>query len=319
MFVKFLVYLSLIYFSLFVIYRVFVKKSLSMGKRLNMVKELTDPDRVVLDEDRDKIEHFIESGKLYRIPILGGFYEEQISSLVSANIPMKPKEYFIATVAIFMAMFVIGFLGTGLFVIGLLFATVGLILPSFYVGYLKSKRKGNLDKQLPEFLNTLANGLRSGLSLNQGIAIAVEESPDPVKWEFERVLKDLNVGRRVEDALGNLKDRTNNENIDLLVNAIIIQREAGGNLSEILDILAETIRENEKLQRYFKSTIAQNKLSGIIIGLLPIGLAAVLTVMSPEYMMPLYQESIGRIMLLVALSMMALGMFIIKKITEMEV
>lgn len=301
----------------FVVYKILIQNMFVIEKRLIQVVEVTDPTRI--EDDRDILEKYIDSGMLYKVPLLGNFYKKQIESLKAANIPMKPKEYVLATIGVFLIFLVAGTVVTGQVIFGVLLGVIGLILPNVYVGHLKRKRTEDLDEQLPEFLNTLGNGLRSGLSLNQAIDIASAEAPDPVGWEFSRVLSDMNKGRTVEMALENLKERTNNENIDLLVNAIIVQREVGGNLSEILDVLAETIRGNAKLQRYFKSTVAQNKLSGMIIGFLPIAIGGVLMVISPEYMTPLFTETIGIIMLVVGVSMMGLGLFIIFKITDLEV
>ena len=214
---------------------------------------------------------------------------------------------------------VIGAWLSGKLSLGLVVGVIGLLIPNVYANILKKKRHNKLNTQLPEFLNTLSNALRSGLSLQQAIDISTEEALEPIKWEFKKVLSDMSIGRTTQDSFNNLKERTKNKNIDLLVNAISVQIDVGGNLSEVLDLLASTIRSNEKLQRHFKSTVAQNKLSGMIIGFLPVALAAVLTVMNPDYMAPLFNDPIGKLMLGGAVVMMGLGLFIVRKITGLEV
>lgn len=304
---------------IYLLYKILVQNVFVMSKRLEKVREITDIEAMDILNESDTVDLFISSGKLYNVPVLGGFYKKQIEALETANIPMKPKEYLLSTIGVFILFLIGGTFVTGQLFIGLALGLIGFILPSFYVNYLEGKRTVRLDEQLPEFLNALSNGLRSGLSLNQAIGISVEDVPDPIGWEFKRVLSDMNMGRTLESSLGNLRDRTKNDNIALFVNAMIIQKDVGGNLSENLDLLANTIRGNASLQRHFKSTIAQNKLSGIIIGFLPVGLIVVLTLMTPDYMMPLFTEPLGRIMLLGVSIMMGLGIFIIKKITDLEV
>lgn len=308
-------YTIIIFLFIFLIYKLFLEKSFVMNKRLGQVKY----DSEIEDDRRDVVGDYITSGRLYRIPLLGKFYQKQIESLNATNIQMKPKEYLLASVGVLSFFFLIGTWVTGEPTLGLVLGVVGMLIPNLYVDRLKKKRQEDLNEQLPEFLNTLSNALRSGLSLQQGISISTEEALDPVKWEFDRLLLDMTVGRTTESSLNNLKVRAKNDNIDLLVNAISVQMDVGGNLSEVLDLLAVTIRENAKLQRYFKSTVAQNKLSGIIIGLLPVGLTLMLSIISPGYIEPLFKDSLGRMMLAGAVVMMGLGMFIIKKITEVEV
>lgn len=311
-------YLIVILGIMFFAYQFVFKQKFAVKKRLGFVREVEEVEDES-GEDVDALTNFIEGGSLYKIPLIGSFYRKQMESLVIINIQMKPKEYFIMSVGLFIGFTLIGSIATGQIVIGPVLGVLGMLIPNFYIEYLKKKRNTDLNEQLSEFLNTLSNALRSGLSFQQGIDISTEDAQDPVKWEFQKLLNDMSIGRTTEDALESLKDRTQNENIDLLVNSINVQMEVGGNLSEILDLLSHTIRENAKLQRYFKSTIAQNKLSGIIIGFLPIALAVVLTFTSPEYMSPLFEDTLGRLMLFGAVCMISLGLFIVKKITELEV
>lgn len=142
---------------------------------------------------------------------------------------------------------------------------------------------------------------------------------DPIRWEFQKVMRDNSLGRPMEEALQELSVRTGDEDVDMLVSAIIIQRQVGGNMSEVLDMIANTIRERVKLKGEIRTMSAQNKMSAIIIGVLPIAIGVILSIMNPEYIMPLFTEPLGQVLVIGAGFMMIMGVIFLKKITTLEV
>jgi tight adherence protein B len=147
----------------------------------------------------------------------------------------------------------------------------------------------------------------------------VEEAQSPVKEEMERVLKEMQYGSTIEEALNELKVRMPSEDLDLMIQAIIIQRTVGGNLATVLDKIVETIRDRTKIQRQITTLTAQGKLSGIIIGLLPLILAILLYMIEPDYIGTLFENVIGWVMIACGSISGIIGFILIRKITTIEV
>lgn len=311
---------ALIFGAIFGLYRLTLHKRFKMKTRLNRLKEVLEVDED-LDElsFSDKIEQFLRGDTLYKVPLIGPFYKKQMNSLIAANVQLKPKEYFIITLTVPLILFIISWILTRMILAAIGIAIMGFMAPNIYISFLKSKRQKDMEEQLPEFLNILSNGVRAGLSLNQGMAIAIEEIKDPIHYEFSKLLHELNLGRSLQDALLDLGARAQNESIDIFVMSVTIQREIGGNLSEILDIIAETIRERLKLKRHINSVTSQNKMSALVVGLLPLGIAGAIAVISPGYMDPLFTDPRGQILLGIMVVMMITGMYLLKKITEVSI
>ncbi|HSH05332.1 MAG TPA: type II secretion system F family protein [Anaerolineae bacterium] len=221
----------------------------------------------------------------------------------------------------------------GYFAAGPVFAVVGLVignrLPNFMINRRGTKRLRSFDEQLGDTLNLWVNSLRSGYSVLQGMeAIATELSP-PVSKEFERVVQEVRLGLTLEDSLNNLLRRIPSEDLDLVVTAVNIQREVGGNLAEILDIISFTIRERVRIKGEIRTLTSQGRASGWIITVLPILLGLVLYMINPDYIMELFVEEppfiipgilpCGWLIVGTALMMIAAGGYAIQRIVDIEV
>jgi tight adherence protein B len=203
---------------------------------------------------------------------------------------------------------------------------VGFFLPRFWLGRRKNGRLNAFNKQLPDTITLIANALRAGSSFLQAIEMVVRESRPPVSTEFGRVIREVNLGLPFEQALENMVRRVRSDDLELMATAISIQHTVGGNLAEILDSIAYTIRERVRIQGEIKSLTAQQRLSGYVVGFLPIGLAGFLFVAAPNFMAPMFMNPpevlglpAGVVILIFGGFMMFIGFMFIRKIVDIEV
>jgi tight adherence protein B len=165
---------------------------------------------------------------------------------------------------------------------------LGLFAPSLVVRQAKGRRLRSFNNQLGDTITLLANSLRSGYSLLQSMEMVAREAPPPVSEEFHRVVQEVGLGISSQDALGNLYRRVPSDDLDLMITAINIQHEVGGNLAQILDTIGHTIRERVRIKGEIRVLVAQQRISGYVVAALPFILAVILSFITPEYMGPLF-------------------------------
>ncbi|UUM11759.1 type II secretion system F family protein [Clostridiaceae bacterium HFYG-1003] len=297
---------------------------LIMRRRYHIHQRLTDIQ--VIEADSENLTESIqltgrtkEESPLFYFPLLGSYLKKSYEQMTQAHLFLKASEFLLISLLVAFVFLLVTFALTGNLAVSILPAVLGFYLPKLYISSSQEKRKKQLNNQLPEFLNILSNALRAGLSFNQAIATAGDEMADPIRWEFQKVMRDNSLGRPMEEALQELSVRTGDEDIDMLVSAIIIQRQVGGNMSEVLDMIANTIRERVKLKGEIRTMSAQNKMSAIIIGVLPIAIGGILSILNPGYITPLFTEPLGQVLIIGAGFMMIMGVIFLKKITTLEV
>jgi tight adherence protein B len=196
---------------------------------------------------------------------------------------------------------------------------VGAVLPWLYLGIRKSRRLKAFNGQLAETLQLIAGSLSAGLSLSQSLDTVVREGNEPIAGEFRRALIEARLGVQVEDSLENIAKRMESADFEWIVMAIRIQREVGGNLSELLLKVADTIRERDYLRRQVQTLSAEGRLSAWILGALPVGMFAYMMVANREYVSVLYTTFLGWIMLAVAGVLMAVGSFWMSRVVKVDV
>lgn len=241
------------------------------------------------------------------------------TELAKADIPLKGEE--------FLGLVLILSLGGGLFfsiitgnlAVGLIAAMLGAYLPHFGLRAAKSKRLAKFNGQIGDALVIMANSLRSGFSFLQAMDMVRKEIPNPIAKEFGAALQEMNWGTHTEEALNNMVSRVNSEDLELVVTAVLIQRQVGGNLAEVLDNIANTIKERIRIKGEIKTLTAQGRISGLIIGLLPIVLTAVIFFLNPDYIKLLFTSKVGLIMVSYAILSQILGLALIKKIVQIPV
>ncbi len=252
--------------------------------------------------------------------------------IARADLRLKPSEYLMiwagSTVGVPLLMYVFSFalpaLGNPIILlVGLL---IGFMLPRFWLGRRKSGRLSKFNKQLPDTITLIANALRAGSSFLQAIELVVRESQPPIATEFGRVIREVNLGLSFEVALENMVRRVRSDDLELMATAISIQHTVGGNLAEILDSIAYTIRERVRIQGEIRTLTAQQRLSGYVVGFLPIGLAGFLFIAAPGFMTPMFDDRIsliglpgGVIILMLGGFAMFMGFMFIRKIVDIEV
>lgn len=240
------------------------------------------------------------------------------NELILADIMMKPEEF--CMIWLIMAFVPAGL--AALFQAGIMpsvtLVVVGAFLPIIYIKIKKGKRIKAFEAQLGDTLIMMCNGLRSGFSFQQAMENVANDMPAPIGIEFGRVCNEIRYGATMDEALNNMVERVKSPDLMLVVSAVLIQRTTGGNLSEILTTISQTIRDRIKIKGEINSITAQGRMSGMIIGALPVCIAAVLMVVNPEYMSTFFTTSAGKIMLLVSVIMEILGFFAIRKVVTIE-
>jgi tight adherence protein B len=239
--------------------------------------------------------------------------------LQQAGVPLKPEEYVMfqwISFAFFAGFF---YLLKDSIIVLIFGAVFGIMLPKLILKSRKKKRLQQFNVYLPEMITTLVNALRAGFSFLQALKNAAEEAPSPVKEELEITLREMQFGVSVEESLNRLHERMPSDDLDLMIQAILIQRQVGGNLAVVLEKNVHTIRERIKIQGQIKTLTAQGKMSGTVVALLPLGLSGMLSLVNPGYMTPLFTNPIGIALLCIAAISMLIGFLLITKITTIEV
>ena len=204
----------------------------------------------------------------------------------------------------------------------ILSAAVGIALlavPNLIVDIKRRRRLKRFMNHFPEALEMFARSLRAGHSFTGAIQLVAQEMPDPIGPEFSKVFEEQNLGIPLRQALVGMTDRVDILDVKFFVTAILIQRETGGNLAEIIDKIAYVIRERFRVQGQLKIFTAQARITGTILALLPVGMAVLLGILNPEYMKPLWVEKTGKIMIAVAVTMQILGFLAIRKIIRIKI
>jgi len=203
--------------------------------------------------------------------------------------------------------------------LAVLFGSVMSAGPLVYVLLRVKRRLKKFNSQLPDALDLLSSSVKAGQSLNAAIQNVSEEMPDPISDEFRILSDELTFGVDFNHAIHNLVTRVNSADVRFFASALMIQKETGGNLSEVLDGLQKTIRERFRILGQVKTLTAQGKLSGLIVGILPIALCALIYFANPDYMIDLFISTTGRWLLCIAVGLQAVGVFLIFRIVNIKV
>jgi tight adherence protein B len=248
-----------------------------------------------------------------------GFAANVDEQLARADLPWRVGEYMLIRWLLALALGAAAALAMRFPLAAVPAAAVGYMLPAMYVWRRTKRRTARLDEQLVEAMMLMAGGLRAGYSFLQGAEAVVRDLDNPIREEFATLLQDLRVGVQMEEALASLAKRTGSEEFDMLVTAVLVQRQSGGNLAEILETIAHTVRERMRIRREVQTLTAQERWSSYVVGALPIVAFAFLTFMNPGYLDLLFGTSMGRLLLGAAIVLEIVGFFIIRKIIDIEI
>jgi tight adherence protein B len=251
-----------------------------------------------------------------------GYAERWATELERADLKLRPGEYFIlrlllavATVAAFT---VVGQNGLA-FVVGIAAGAMMYMLPSYYVRYRTQRRIKKIESQLVETLTLIASALRAGFAFAQGVDVASKRVGAPMANELNRMLLDVNLGASMEEALSALNKRIGSDDLDMVVTAILIQRNVGGNLAEVLESVTETVRDRERIYGEIKTFTSQQRLSGNVLSVWPILIGGLFFLINPGMMSLLWETGIGLVLLTIWVILTTLGIFTIRKILNIDI
>ena len=239
--------------------------------------------------------------------------------LARADITLTVTEYLAIRVGLVALFSVLGFLIQRNLLVLLIMAVIGLFLPTLYIRSRQSGRLKKFDSQLPDVLDHLQGSLRAGYGLLQAVEWVSRQLPNPAGTEFDRVMREVQLGRGLMDALESMVRRIPSDDLSLIVTAIKIQYEVGGSLAEILETVSHTIRERVRIMREIQVLTSQQRYSGYVLMVMPIALAIFLIIFNPEYEMRLFQPGPTLCIPIGAIVLMILGYFIMRRIIDIEV
>jgi tight adherence protein B len=319
-----MIYLVIFFFliTIFLVFLYFLKIAFLSDRRFEkrMKRYLEIPNQPINRRQLNLFLHFQLTKKRIRKNVLTKEKNNKLEILIArAGLPLKPEEFvlfqWICTALVGGILLLI----SGNVVLLVVGGFLGFLFPKWYLGKKQRERMVKFNDSLPDMISTVVGSLRAGFSFPQALKTVTEEADSPIKEEMEFVLKEMQYGNSLEDSLNSLKERMPSDDLDLMIQAILIQRQVGGNLATVLDKIVETIRERTKIQRQIKTLTAQGRLSGIVIAIMPFALSLVLYLMEPTYIGTLFIHPIGIALVIAALISGIIGFIMIKKITTIEV
>lgn len=265
-----------------------------------------------------------EHGVPLALPEQGSAWAERTRvQLERAGLAFKLHEYIALRVLVGLVAFAVVLLlgrGTALaLLLGIPVGAVGYMLPAFYVRARIGRQIRKFNNQLEGMLTMVSSSLRAGFGLMQALDLAAEQLQPPMSTELHRLQRDTRMGASIEEALEKLRERVGSYDLDVIVTAILIQRSVGSNLSEVLEKVAHTIRERVRIKGEINTLTAQKKLSGIIIGLMPVAFVLMMLAINFEYMSLLFTDPVGRLLLILAVGLDVVGILIIKRIVSVDI
>ena len=240
--------------------------------------------------------------------------------LKQANLDWTPQTYLFRGVGFGLGLGIAAMLVvTGKWIVVFPAALVGALLPHFYVSRRIKKRLAAFEEHLPDSIDLMGRAIRAGHPLSSGFKMVADEAPEPVSGEIRQVFEEQRFGMAFDDSLLAMADRVPIVDTRILVTAILIQREVGGNLAEVLDKISYVIRERFQIRRQLRTYTAQGRISGLVLGMLPIFMGFGLYLMNQDYILTLFREPIGHFLLGAAAVMQILGYLWIRKIVNIEI
>lgn len=236
-----------------------------------------------------------------------------------AGIPLLGTEFLILLAISLGVAFALGFFVSSRLLVGLLVAVATTMIIWIYILIRIDRRESAFTNQLGDCLTMVANAMRAGFSFLQAMDLISKEMEPPISDEFKHVMRDINLGASIERALEDMDRRVNSPDYSLVVTAVLIQQQVGGDLAHILDTISETIQDRIRMRREVKTLTAQGRMSGWVLVALPVLTGLLVSSISPGYMEPLLNEKIGQIAICAAIVMDIIGYLVIQKIVDIDV
>ncbi|MBZ4645094.1 MAG: Type secretion system domain protein [Clostridia bacterium] len=293
-------------------------------KLINRVEKYVNVDQAQEGQEKRNfnriIKNLLSSGKeIGNLGIFNGYKKNIQAQLIKAHIPLKGEEFITLCIISAITFMIVFFIVSKSIITGLTLGTIGWYLPILFVKSKKKKRIKLLNDQLGDAISLISNSLKAGYSFFQAIDATSTEMSGSIAEEFAQVKKEINLGLSTEYALENLVKRVESDDLELMITAILIQRQVGGNLAEILDNISETIRERIRIKGEVKTLTAQGRMSGLIISILPPAMGVVLALINPKHIGVLFTSKLGLMMVGISIIMELLGIYFINQIVKIEV
>ena len=236
-----------------------------------------------------------------------------------AGIPLLGTEFLLLLGLSFLLTAVIVSIISEKWYVGIIMAIVVVMGEWIYVLLKIDRREAAFTNQLGDCLMMVANAMRAGFSFLQAMDLIAKEMEPPISDEFKHVMRDISLGASVERALVDMDKRVGSSDFSLVVTAVLIQQQVGGDLAHILDTISDTIQDRIRMRREVRTLTAQGRMSGWVLAILPFGLGALISAMNPSYLEPLFTEKIGQIAIGMAIVMVLIGFFVIQRIVDIDV
>lgn len=256
-----------------------------------------------------------------KIRFLDGYKKKIQVELTRAHLPLKAEEFLVFNLMLFAVSFVLVILarGAGMWPLAAAAGTGGWFMPTLLVRSRVRKRLKILNEQLGDAVTMMSNSLKAGYSFFQAVDMVAQEMSGPIAEEFGILQKEVNLGLNTEKALENMVARVKSEDLELMVTAVMIQRQVGGNLAEVLDKITETIRDRVKIKGELKAITAQGRVSGLVISILPLILCFIIYMINPGQMSLLFTRPLGLLLVGFAAVMEITGIILIRRIVRIEI
>lgn len=314
-----------VFIFLYALYRMFSAKTVDVSARVRQYNTPIRPRRVVKstgsafwdDILRSRFSTWAKTGanKFGHLLPKKNWFELKVQQ---ANLPVTGTEYMMLVGGSSALFFVLVTMVSSLSE-GLLFAICWFAFASLYVYFKASKRMKSFTNQLGDAIAMLSNAIKSGFTFQQAMDVVAKELKGPISEEFTRALNEVKLGITLEEALEGICNRVRNDDFEMVAMAVVIQRQVGGNLSQILDTVGETIRDRIKLKGEIKTLTAEGVISGWAIGLLPVAVAGVCTAMNPDYFKAMLESEYGKYIIGLCVASEVIGGLIIRYIIDVKV
>ncbi len=304
--VTFLIMLTVFFLVLLLLYAISADQR-QMQKRFNGLTSLSATDLTNLKKarkSREKSKHKV--------------LKKLENDLSMSGILIRPSEFLLLWIGLAMIPSTLVFMLGGNIIFSIILLLFGLLVPPLYVNKKRVTRVELFEQQLIDAISIMSSCLKAGLTFQQALVSISTEMPNPISEEFGRVVKELKLGSSIETSLTRLSDKIGSQNFMMIVSAILIQRQTGGNLSEILTNISGTIKERFKIKNEIKVLTATARTSGLVVGLMPLVIILVFLLFNPDYVTIFFESNLGIAMVVIAIVMEVIGYLIIRRIVNIK-
>ncbi len=245
--------------------------------------------------------------------------ERLAEELARAGMTLRPGEYLLMRWAVALLLAAVAWISSGALILAFVAAATGYLAPILYVRWRQRRRTRQFEEQLVDALVLISNALKSGFSFMQAMQAVADEMPDPISAEFRQALIETRMGAAVDEAMVKIAKRVRSAEFELVVSGMIIQRQVGGNLAEIISNVVHTVRERHRIQREVRTLTGEQRMEGAVLGVLPLVLLLVLLVLQPTYLSHMWAETAGRLMLGAGFLTDVIGLLVIRRLVQIEV